>query len=228
MEIGEVKIEFYGHAGFGLTANGGMGKKVVIDPFNISNEAEKEKADIILITHSHYDHCSIKDIERLVKPGTVIIMTADCQSKITKVDNVNMQVMEVGDKIDVGGVRVEAVAAYNKDKDFHPKSEGWLGFVVKMKDVIVYHTGDSDHIPEMQRLSGHGKHGGGKFVALMPVSGTYVMEAEEAADAASVISPDLVIPMHYGAGVAGTIDDANRFVELCVAKGLKAEVLEKI
>jgi L-ascorbate metabolism protein UlaG (beta-lactamase superfamily) len=237
MEIEGVKIDFLGHSGFSLRTRGDNGnsvdaeiasKKIVIDPYNISVEAAKEKADVILLTHSHYDHCSIKDIEKLSKEGTIIVMTPDCQSKVTKIDGVHIQNVEVGDHIDLeNGVRVEAVLAYNKDKEFHPKSEGWVGYVVRLGDVIVYHSGDSDHIPEMQKLSGHGKHGK-KFVALLPVSGKYVMDAEEAADAASVISPDLVVPMHYGSGVVGTNEDAQRFVDLCVEKGLRAEILERI
>jgi L-ascorbate metabolism protein UlaG (beta-lactamase superfamily) len=223
MDIGEVKLEFLGHAGFELLS--GNSKRIVIDPYNVSDGVGK--ADIILITHSHYDHCSIKDIKKLVKPGSVIVMTADCQSKITKIEEVEMQVVEIGDKIELGNIKIEAVAAYNKDKDFHPKSEGWVGYVVKMGNTVVYHSGDSDFIPEMQKLSGHGKQGI-KFVGLFPVSGKFVMDADEAAEAASLISPDLCVPMHYGAGVAGTLEDAQRFVDLCKEKGLKAELMEKI
>ncbi len=221
MRVEDVEIQFLGHSGF-LISNG---KKVVIDPYNVSEKAGK--ADIILVTHSHYDHCSIKDIEKTAKEGSIVIMPADCQSKITRINNVEMHVVEAGDEIDLGGLKVEAVAAYNKDKEFHPKSEGWVGYVVKMGNVVVYHTGDSDFIPEMQKLSGHGKKGN-QFVALLPVSGKYVMDAEEASEAASVLSPDLAIPMHYGAGVAGTVDDAEHFVELCKEKNIKAEILEKI
>ncbi|MCH7568333.1 MAG: MBL fold metallo-hydrolase [Nanoarchaeota archaeon] len=226
MEIGNIKIEFLGHSGFLISSSNGSGKKIVIDPYNVSGNVN-EKADVILITHSHYDHCSIKDIEKLSKRGTVIVMPADCQSKVMKIEGVDLQVVEVGDEIDLSGLKIETVPAYNKDKDFHPKSEGWLGYLIKMGNVIVYHSGDSDFIPEMQKLSGYGKHGN-EFISLLPVSGKYVMDAEEAADAASVMSPDLAIPMHYGAGVAGTIEDAQRFVELCKEKGLKAEILERI
>jgi L-ascorbate metabolism protein UlaG (beta-lactamase superfamily) len=152
---------------------------------------------------------------------------ADAQSKITRVEDVEMQIIENGDELEFGSVKVSAVPAYNIDKEFHPKSEGWLGYIVKMDNVIIYHAGDSDKIPEMSKLSGYGKDGN-KFVALLPVSGTYVMTAEEAAEAASIISPSVAIPMHYGAGVAGTIEDAQRFVALCSQTGLKAEILPKI
>lgn len=221
MDIKGVNLDFLGHAGFMIS----NGKVVVIDPYNISDKVKK--ADILLITHSHFDHCSIKDIEKVVKPGTIVLATADCQSKVMKMEGVELHVVEVGDKIELGKVKIEVVAAYNKKKDFHPKSEGWVGYIIKMEHVIVYHSGDTDFIPEMQKLSGYGKHGN-EFVALLPVSGKYVMDSEEAAEAASTLSPDLCIPMHYGAGVAGTIEDARHFVEVCNGKGLRSEILEKI
>ena len=223
MKIKDIELEFLGHAGF-LIRNGG-GKRIAIDPYNVS--VGVDKVDLILITHSHYDHCSIKDIEKLSKPGTVIVVPADCQSKITKIDGVDMQIIEIGDEIKFGNVKIEAMPAYNVDKDFHPKREGWLGYLIKMRDVIIYHSGDSDKIPEMKKLTGYGKHDV-EFIALLPVSGKYVMDAEEAADVASLISPNLCIPMHFGGGVVGTEGDAENFVKLCREVGLKAENLEKI
>ena len=102
-----------------------------------------------------------------------------------------------------------------------------MGYVVKMGSVIVYHSGDSDFIPEMQKLSGYGKHGN-EFVALLPVSGKFVMNADDAIEVASLISPDLAIPMSYGVGPAGTLEDAEHFVEGCKEKNIKAEILERI
>lgn len=223
MEIGQLKLSYLGHSGF-IISNG---KKIAIDPYNVSQEAEKEKVDLILITHSHYDHCSIKDIQKLSKKGTIIVVPVDAQSKIGHVEDVEMQVIEVGDELEFGEIKIVGVPAYNLDKEFHPKNEGWLGYVVKMNNVIVYHAGDSDNIPEMAKLSGYGKDGN-KFVALLPVSGTYTMNAEEAVEAAKIISPSIVIPMHYGSGVTGTIEDAQKFVKLCTELGIKAEILDKL
>jgi len=222
MEIGGIKISYLGHSGFFINNE----KKIAIDPYNVS-DAMTEKADLILITHSHYDHCSIKDIQKLSKKGTVIVVPADAQSKITRVEDVEMQVIESGDELVFGDVKLSAVPAYNVDKEFHPKSEGWIGYVIKMGNVVVYHAGDSDKIPEMSKLSGYGKDGN-KFVALLPVSGKYVMTPDEAAEIASSLNSTVAIPMHYGAGVAGTIEDAQKFVKLCMQMGLKAEILEKI
>jgi len=235
MEIGKdgvVRLDFLGHAGFLITiGNGsaGNGKRIVIDPYNVSDNVAKEsRADVILITHSHYDHCSIKDVEKLVdsEKGSVVICPADCQSKIMKIEGVQLEVVEVGDKIDLAGgsIKVEVIPAYNKYKDYHPKSEGWVGYVIKTGNVVVYHSGDSDFIPEMQKLSGYGKHGN-EFIALLPVCGKQVMDAEEAADAASVISPDIAIPMKYE---AGNIDNAKVFADLCKERNIRAELLEKI
>lgn len=221
MEIKGVKIEFLGHDGFLI----GLGdKKIFVDPYSVSEKMPK--ADYILITHSHYDHCSIKDIQMLAKKGTVIITPADAQSKITKIEGVHMEVVEIGDEINLGEFKIEAVPAYNIKKDFHPKSEGWLGFVLKFGEVIIYHAGDTDKIPEMQKLSGYGKHGQ-EFIILLPVSGTYVMTAEEAVDVASMLNPSLAIPMHYGSGVVGNIEDAQKFEQLCLERGINAKILEK-
>ncbi len=222
MEIGDVKIEFLGHSGF-LISTGS--KKIAIDPYNISGNAGK--VDLILITHSHYDHCSIKDIEMLKKEGTAVVIPAGAQSKITKIEGVNMEIIEVGDSLEFGKIKIEAVPAYTIDKEFHPKKEGWLGYVIKMDNVIVYHAGDTDNIPEMKNLTGYGKHGN-DFIALLPVSGKYVMDADEAVEAASFLSPTIAIPMHYGAGVVGSKEDAERFVKRCGELNIKAEILEKI
>lgn len=223
MDVDGVTLEFLGHSGFLIVTQDG--KKIGIDPYNVSEKVEK--MDFILITHSHYDHCSIKDIEKLVKKGTVILIPADAQSKITRIEGVDMQVIEVGDEINFGDIKIEALPAYNIGKDFHPKNEKWLGFLVKIGKVIIYHAGDSDKIPEMQKLSGYGKHEN-NFIALLPVSGTYVMTAEEAAEAAQGINPDLAVPMHYGQGVVGTLDDASNFVRICAEKKINAKILEKI
>lgn len=222
MQIKDINLEFLGHSGFLITTET---KKIIIDPYNISDNVPK--ANLILITHSHYDHCSIKDIEKVVQEGTTIVVPADAQSKITKIPGVEMQIIEPGDELDLNNMKIEAIPAYNVDKEFHPKREGWIGYVIKLDNVIIYHAGDTDKIPEMRNLTGYGKRGN-EFVALLPVSGKFVMDAEEAAEVASMLSPDLTIPMHYGAGVAGTLEDAETFSELCRKVGLKTQILEKI
>src|SRR3989339_291355 len=220
-----LNLDFLGHSGFLITIKNGNEKRIAIDPFNISQSVEK--VDFVIITHSHYDHCSIKDIEKIKKEGTVVICPADVQSKITRIKDIKMELIEAGEEITIGNMKIEALPAYNLNKDFHTKKDQWVGYLIKLKETIICHAGDTDRIPEMERLSGYGKHGN-MFIALLPISGKYVMTAEEAAEVASFISADLAIPMHYGAGVAGTIEDAQRFVEICRQEGIRAEILEKI
>ena len=227
MKIGKsgVEIEYLGHSGILIKC--ADGKKIIIDPCNLGSlSRDVGKADIILITHSHHNSCSIKDIGNVIdsENGAVVLCPADCQSKILKVKNVDLNVVELGDKAEFAGgnIKIETVSAYNKYRDDHPKSEGWIGYIIKVSNVVIYHAGDTDFIPEMQKLSGYGKHGN-DFVALFPVSGKTVMNAEQASDAASVISPDLAIPTNYS-----KISDAERFVELCEEKNIRAQILEKI
>lgn len=220
MKLGNIELNWLGNAGFLIED----GKKIYIDPYNLSGE--KPKADIILITHRHQDHCSIVDMEKILKDGTTVILTADCQSKLTKSDyRINMQIIEPGDELELQGVKIQAVPAYNLDKEFHTKAEGWVGYIIKFENTIIYHAGDTDIIPEMEKLTGYGKDGN-EFVALLPVGGKFTMNYEEAANAAEKIKPSLAIPMHYGS-VQGTEQDADKFVELCKEKGIKAIKLEK-
>lgn len=220
MRIGEVEIKWLGHASFLIKNH----KIIYIDPFNIKENSEK--ADIILITHSHYDHCSVADIKNIIKDGTKIVLTADSQSKITRFDTpIDIQIVEPNRELTFGDVKISTIPAYNIDKTFHPKEEGWVGYVIKMNDLLIYHAGDTDFIPEMQKLTGH-KQPDKKFIALLPVGGRYTMTAEEAAEAAKLIKPTLAIPIHYG-GLVGTNADAEEFVKLCKEEGVDAVILEK-
>lgn len=220
MKIDDLELKWLGHAGF-LIQNS---KTIYIDPYNIKDDSEK--ADLILITHSHYDHCSVADIKKIIKEGTKIFMTADCQSKIARFDiPIKMEIIEPEQELVFGNVKISTLPAYNIDKPFHAKDEGWVGYLIKINDVFVYHAGDTDVIPEMQKLTGY-KQSDKKFIALLPVGGRFTMSAEEATEAAKLIKPSLVIPMHYGS-VVGSEDDANEFIELCKEEGIDAKVLEK-
>lgn len=220
MKIGNIELKWLGHSGFLINNS----KKIYIDPYNIPENSEK--ADIILITHSHYDHCSFEDINKIIQEGTKIIMPADCQSKITRFETpIKMEVIQQGQELDLGDLKISAVPAYNIDKQFHPKDDAWLGYLIKMNDVLIYHAGDTDVIPEMQKLTGH-RQEGKEFIALLPVGGRFTMSAEEAAEAANIIKPTLAIPMHYGS-IVGTEKDAQDFLEFCKEKEINAKILEK-
>jgi L-ascorbate metabolism protein UlaG (beta-lactamase superfamily) len=185
-------ISWLGHDGFLIK---GDGKVVVIDPFQVK---QCEPADVILVTHEHYDHCSPEDIQKIQKASTVIVTEANSAKKLSG----DVRVVRPGDKLTVSGIPIEAVPAYNTNKQFHPKQNGWLGFILTVDGVRIYHAGDTDLIPEMDSIM--------TDIALLPVSGTYVMTAEEAVEAAKTIQPKLVIPMHYGA-IVGSAEDARRF-----------------
>jgi len=185
-------ITWLGHDGFLIK---GDGKAIVIDPFQVK---KCEPADVILVTHEHYDHCSPEDIQKVQEASTVIVTEADSAKKLSG----DVRVVQPGDKLTVSGIQIEAVPAYNTNKNFHPKQNGWLGFVLIVEGVRIYHAGDTDLIPEMDSIKAD--------IALLPVSGTYVMTAEEAVEAAKIIKPKLVIPMHYDA-IVGSADDARRF-----------------
>ncbi|MFH1123650.1 MAG: MBL fold metallo-hydrolase [Pseudomonadota bacterium] len=184
-------ISWLGHDGFRIDGV----KTVYIDPFKISGGP---KADVILISHEHFDHCSPEDVAKIQQAGTVIITEKDSAKKLKG----DVRVLKPGESVTLDEVKVEAVPSYNTDKDFHPKKNGWLGFVIEMEEVRVYHAGDADFIPEMKDLK--------VDIALLPVSGTYVMTSEQAVKAALAIKPKLAIPMHYGA-IVGEEADAVRF-----------------
>ncbi len=209
-----IQIQWLGHSAFKIIS---QGKNIYIDPFKVP---EKNDADYILITHPHYDHCSVEDLKKLTKEGTKIIMPTDCQSKVSRLDNkIEMIIISLGEKKIFDDLQVEAVPAYNIGKEFHPKSQEWLGYIITLEGKRIYHAGDTDNIPEMANLKNID-------VAFLPVSGTYVMTAEEAAQAAEKIKPKVAIPMHY-ASIVGTEQDADKFVSLCKEKGINVEKLEK-
>jgi L-ascorbate metabolism protein UlaG (beta-lactamase superfamily) len=184
------------HAGFKIKTNG---KTIYIDPYEIT---DTEPADIVLITHSHYDHCSIADLLKIVKNTTTILATADCTSMFAGKVQGKMQLVTPNKILNVGGIDIETVPAYNINKQFHPKENGWVGYIINAKGTKVYHAGDTDLIPEMEKIKAD--------VALLPIGGTYTMDAKEAAKACSIINPKIAIPMHYGK-IVGTKASAEEF-----------------
>jgi L-ascorbate metabolism protein UlaG (beta-lactamase superfamily) len=200
------KIHWLGHDSFRVDGN----KTVYFDPFQIE---QGPRADLILISHDHFDHCSPEDVDKIRKEDTVIITEKNSAEKLKG----DVRILNPGEKTEVEGVKIEAVPAYNTDKDFHPRKNGWLGFIVDMDGVKLYHAGDTDFIPEMKGLS--------VDIAFLPVSGTYVMTAEQAVAAAQAIRPKIAIPMHYGA-IVGEERDAVSF-QSALAGTVQVTLLQK-
>jgi L-ascorbate metabolism protein UlaG (beta-lactamase superfamily) len=196
-------IHWLGHDSFRLDGS----STVYIDPWKLA--AGAAPADLILITHDHFDHFSPDDIARLATPHTTLIGPA---SVTATVDGVTVITLAAGESASVGDVHVSAVPAYNIDKfrapghPYHPEEAGFVGYIVELDGLRIYHAGDTDAIPEMREVRCD--------VALLPVSGTYVMTAEEAGEACRMLSASAVVPMHFG-DIVGTAADAARFERLC-------------
>ena len=200
------KLHWLGHDGFRIDAE----KVIYIDPYQIRS---KVPADIILVSHDHYDHCSPDDIKKIQQKTTTIITDRVSAGKLSG----NVRIVRLGETMNIEGIIVETVPAYNTNKQFHPKAAGMLGFIITVMDVRIYHAGDSDLIPEMETIKAD--------IALLPVSGTYVMTADEAVQAALKINPKVAVPMHYGA-IVGTQNDAQKFAEKLAGK-ITVKILEK-
>jgi len=192
------KIHWLGHDGFRIDS----GKVIYFDPYQIKSAVP---ADIIFISHDHFDHCSEDDIKKIQTKDTVIVTDAATAKKLKG----SIRVVKPGDNLTVGNIAVEVVPSYNTNKTFHPKTSGMLGFIVTIEGVRIYHAGDTDFIPEMSSIK--------TDIALLPVSGTYVMTAEEAVQAALAIKPAVAIPMHFNA-IVGSEKDAALFKEKLAGK----------
>lgn len=194
------KLHWLGHDSFRFD-----GPPVIyFDPWKL--DGQLPVADLVLVSHEHHDHCSPDDVQAIRGPDTVVVANAGSLEQLP-----GARVVRPGDRLTVAGIEIEAVPAYNNNKYrapgvfFHPQEAEHVGYIVTVEGVRLYHSGDTDHIPEMADFDCD--------VALLPVSGIYVMTAEEAAGAARAIQPQIVVPMHYGAGI-GTTGDGERFAGL--------------
>ena len=175
------------------------GKIIYSDPYNISGNPQD--ADIILITHSHFDHYSPEDIHKVMKPDTVIV----CPSSMTEPNGLGLNVKQVttGESFEISGMKFEAVPAYNIGKPFHPKSSGWLGYIIDSTvHGRIYIAGDTDVTPDNKQIKCD--------IALVPAGGKFTADAVQAAELVNTIRPRYTVPIHYGT-VAGVPSDGERF-----------------
>ncbi|MET1124290.1 MAG: MBL fold metallo-hydrolase [Archaeoglobaceae archaeon] len=189
---GAVEIVYLKHACFMLKGS----KVVYIDPYEL--QGQLDKADVVLATHDHFDHLDMKSLKIISKPETVLVIPKGCFVEGYKVCE-----LAVGEEMDLGGVKVKAVPAYNVGKPFHKRGE-CVGYIVELDGVRVYHAGDTDRIPEMKKIE--------VDIALLPIGGTYTMDVKEAAEAAKDIKAKYYIPMHFG--IPGTRADPKEFAKL--------------
>lgn len=193
------RLHWLGHASFRLDGP----PTIYFDPWQL--KGKPPQAELILISHDHFDHCSPEDVARITNISTVIVASEEAARKLRG----DVRPIRPGEQMTIGEVKVEAVPAYNVNKfrspgvPFHPREAGHVGYVVTVRGERIYFAGDTDHIPEMSNVRCD--------VALLPIGGTYTMDAEEAARAAADIQPRVVVPMHWGKGVAGSRADVERF-----------------
>ena len=171
------------------------------DPFQIKGETHD--ADIILITHDHYDHFDPDSIRKIRKEGTVIAAPSGMKQELQKAaGDCALVLMAPGDEQNISGIQIQAVPAYNRLKPFHPKRNGWVGYNVLMDGVRYYVAGDTDAVRELSSVECD--------VAMVPVGGTYTMTAKEAAKLINEIRPQVAIPTHYGS-IVGKPEDGDVF-----------------
>lgn len=192
-------------------------KIIYIDPFKI--QKEYKDADIIMITHSHYDHFSEEDINKVKKENTQICITKDLEERTINLGfkKENIFVVEPNMKYKINELEFETIPSYNISKQFHPKENLWVGYIIKINNVRYYIAGDTDITEENKKVKCD--------VAFLPVGGTYTMDSKEAAELANIIKPKVAVPVHYGS-IVGTKDDAENF-EKMLNKSVKCEILIK-
>ena len=181
------------------------GKTIYIDPFKI--DRNYNDADIIFVTHDHYDHYSEEDIDKVINENAVIVIPEELLTKVLKkgINKDAIVTVEPDKKYMVQGIKFETVPAYNTYKTFHPKENGWVGYVIEINGIKYYIAGDTDITEENKKVKCD--------VAFVPVGGTYTMDFKEAAQLVNQIQPKVAVPIHYGS-VVGTKQDAEEFIKL--------------
>ena len=190
---------------------------IYIDPFKI--DKNYNDADIVFITHDHYDHYSAEDIDKVINKNTTIIIPEELLTKLLRkgINRNAIITVETNEKYMVQGIKIETIPAYNTNKTFHPKENGWVGYIITLDDIRYYIAGDTDITEENRKVKCD--------VAFVPVGGTYTMDFKEAAQLINEIQPKIAVPIHYGS-VVGTKQDATDFIKL-LHSSIKGIILMK-
>ena len=206
-------IEVLYHSSIKISKN----KVIYIDPFKI--DKNYNDADIVFITHDHFDHYSEEDIDKVINENTTIIIPEELLTKLLRkgINKNAIITVEPNEKYMVQGIKFETIPAYNTNKTFHPKENGWVGYIITLDDIRYYIAGDTDITEENRKVKCD--------VAFVPVGGTYTMNYSEAAELVNIIKPKIAVPIHYGS-VVGTKQDATNFIKL-LHSSIKGIILMK-
>ena len=193
------KVKVLYHASIVLHDN------IYIDPYKIENETHNAK--YIFVTHSHYDHLSIEDIEKVRNEDTIFFLTPDCKEKLLDIGVSEKRIVCVAPNeiYKFGKIEVNVIAAYNIDKDYHPKENNWVGYLIKIQGVSYYIMGDTDQNEDNENIKCD--------VLFVPIGGTYTMDYKQAAEYTNLIKPKYVIPIHYNS-IVGKKEDSDKFAKL--------------
>ena len=204
-------IQVLTHSSIKISKN----KIIYIDPFNI--EKNYNDADIIFITHSHYDHYSEKDIEKVRKENTFFVVPEDVKIELLHkgISNNKIESVKPNQTSEILGIKFEAIPAYNVNKKFHPKENNWVGYIIEIDGTRYYIAGDTDINEDNLKVKCD--------VCFVPVGGTYTMDYKEAAQFVNQIKPKIAVPIHYGS-IVGTMQDAEQFISL-LDENIKGEIL---
>ena len=201
-------VEVFCHNSIKITGS----KIIYIDPFRLNKEYHD--ADYVFSTHTHYDHFSEEDIEKILKKDTVIITpdsSRELACDLTK-DRERVKIVEPNNEYELAGVKFSTTYAYNKETLYHTKNENWVGYIIELDGVKYYIAGDTDNVKELKDIECD--------VAFLPVGGKYTMGYEEAAGLANTIKAKIVVPTHYGC-IVGTKEDAEKFAQLVKEKEVR-------
>lgn len=208
------KITWYGQSAIKIEHDN---KNIYIDPFQMP---EAGSASLVLITHSHQDHLSPEDLMMVATKNTPIVCPESCAEQLKELGYHNLTTVNPGNKVVVEGINIEAVPMYNIVKtNYHPKSNGWTGFILDIGEKRIYHAGDTERIPEMKEVDCD--------IVMLPLGQTYTMNSvEEAADAAIDTGAEIAIPIHYGL-YEGTEADAQKFKQLLQGK-MEVVIMDRV